>query len=58
VKKILNFIIEPFKFIGSRKITEKLGNLINKYKIIHVLLSLIIAVLIVGYIYAKSFYGW
>lgn len=58
MKKFLSFFIEPFKIISNRNISEKITNAFNKHPILFVLVSFIIAMIIVLFMYAKPYYGW
>ncbi|MFA5471099.1 MAG: hypothetical protein WCZ00_00970 [Acholeplasmataceae bacterium] len=58
MKKFLMFFIEPFKIISNRNVSEKITNYFNKRPILCALVSFIITLIIVFFMYAKPYYGW
>jgi hypothetical protein len=46
IKKILNFIFNPIKYIANYTYTDKLVNLVNSKPFILVLLSLILSIVL------------
>jgi len=52
MKKILEFFIEPFKVISRRNISDNISKFFNRHKVLYGIISLLIAVLIVLFMYA------
>ncbi len=58
MKKFLLFFIEPFKIISNRNVSEKITNFFSKRPFLCVLVTFIITLIIVFFMYAKPYYGW
>ncbi|MDR2828221.1 MAG: hypothetical protein LBV51_02240 [Acholeplasmatales bacterium] len=54
LKKILNFILDPFRYIGNSHVSEKIIGFVSRHKWIIHILAIIITFLIVLFIYISK----
>jgi uncharacterized membrane protein required for colicin V production len=58
MKKLLNFFIEPFKYISNRNISEKLSVFFSKRAVLTFLLAFVITAIIIFIRYIFPFLEW